>query len=141
MDAIKTQEIKELDEQMARGLPLFFRSAETLRVDELDNPDHGRTLLYGYTLERDSFHVYLKDKLIHVVIYDFDNRIIYSVAGFEIPVGGMVPTKRAYPAACDEQFCRLMIEKKQPISYTIYEDRQECDYHGELAEDLESPIA
>lgn len=140
MDSNQTEDIKRLDLEMSTALPLYFRSEATIRVDELDRQDQDRTLLWGYTIERDSFHVYLKDKLIHIVTYDDKDRILKAESGFEVPVQAVKPSKRAYPDGCDEQFCRLLIEKKQPISYTVFNERQAFQFHGALIEDLEHPL-
>ena len=76
-----------------------------------------RTLLYGYTCTRETFHVYLKNMKIHVVIYQ--NYYVCEIVKLknmrEIIVKSnidYIPDKRLYPEACDFEFCKLLEEKE-----------------------------
>lgn len=111
---------------------------QLIHVDELNNPDQDRTLLFGYTCERETFHVYLKDRQIHRVIYKHDGTLLSSISNVEVQVDLMAPDKRTYPAACDEQFCLLMHYKGQYVSYTTFEPRENIPFHGKLIEELVS---
>ena len=56
--------LKELEELNR----LEHKQFEIIKAEDMSNTED-RTLIYGYTCERESFHVYIKDKEIHVVIY------------------------------------------------------------------------
>ena len=90
--------------------------------------DH--TLIWGYTVDRESFHVYLKDGVIYKVIYD------YKCEPVNLPVNSMydvIPCKRAYPEACDYDFCRYIKAIGGAIPFTGYnEEREEKQFHGEV---------
>ena len=45
------------------------KEEEIICAEDLKPNLKDRTLLYGYTCERETFHVYIKDKEIHVVVY------------------------------------------------------------------------
>lgn len=107
-----------------------------ISVNELDNPGQDRTLLWGYTLDRSSFHVYIKGGVLHRVIYGNPNTLISHISGEELACENMAPSKRAYPAACDEQFSRLMHEKGQYVSYTTFAEREDIPFHGLVADEL-----
>lgn len=111
-------------------------SKAVINVAELDRSAEDRTLLWGYTLERDSFHVYIKDGVLHRVVYGYPNKLIIHIQGEELACASLAPCKRAYPAACDEQFSRLMLEKGQYISYTTFTEREDIPFHGLVADEL-----
>ena len=45
-----------------------------INIDDLTN-QKDRTLLYGYTCERDSWHVYIKNHKIYTIFYSFNGKI------------------------------------------------------------------
>ena len=58
-----------------------------------------RTLIWGYTTDRRSWHVYLKDGEIHSYVYGVHNGDSFtklSVSSNE----GYIPNKRLYPECC-----------------------------------------
>lgn len=86
-----------------------------------------RTLLYGYTCGRDTFHVYLKDGLIH--------RLVYSTAGNEITIveydyfrawdaHRLVPDKRVYPDSTDLLMARLLKDAGIDVPYLPFDDKR-----------------
>jgi hypothetical protein len=92
-----------------------------------------RTLLYGYTLDRDTWHVYIKNLEIHTVIYGYQQTpkevVIKSNQDF-------VPDKRLYPETCDYEFCailkRIGIEN---LPFTAFNDlREPKQYYGKILE-------
>lgn len=95
-----------------------------------------RTLLYGYTCERKTFHVYMKDMKIHTVIYDtdFSEKIQKPIHMKEVEIKSnydYVPDKRLYPECCDYQFCRLLKRLGIELPFTTYqEDRPVQDFYG-----------
>lgn len=74
---------------------------DLLLVDE----NQSTTLLYGYTMERDTFHIYLKDGLLHKAIYGhqevppgfFTKYTQDHISSNEMEASSLVPSKRAYP--------------------------------------------
>jgi hypothetical protein len=115
------------------------KKTQAIHVEELNDPDQDRTLLHGYTCDHYTFHVYLKDRQIHRVIYTL-GRLIEHISGVELDVDRMAPDKRTYPEACDEQFCFLMHFKNQYVSYTNFDpERKPAQFHGKLLEEL-SPV-
>lgn len=118
----------------------FCAGPKVLSASDLDNPDQGRTLLYGYTGDSDTFHVYLKGKLIHVTIYKNhygrspdDVRFTASHECLDL---NDIPGGHIYPAACDAQFCRLAINNGHGFSFAGFEAREDKPFHGKLIEDL-----
>jgi hypothetical protein len=106
-----------------------------------------RTLLYGYTCARDTWHVYLKNKRIVVVKYNNE----YS-RGTAIPKNmtyinvksnlGFVPDKRLYPERCDYEFCLLLKSKGIELPFTSWNDEvtETKTYYGFTIEDTSSFI-
>lgn len=92
-----------------------------LRVEDLQDK-RPRTLLYGYTLERDTFHLYLgADAQLHRVIYDHHNAVTQYKTGAELPLEDCFPDKRAYPARCDYEACSRLVAAGVRISFTGYD--------------------
>lgn len=99
----------------------------TLRRDELTGPD--RTLAFGYTCNRASWHVYLRDGLVHVLVYDavaktaarHEARTTWSVAD-------LVPDKRLYPESTDPAFARLLISRGAQLPFTTFNEARHARY-------------
>ena len=89
-----------------------------------------RTLLYGYTCERDTWHVYLKDGVIYTVVYGFKKNPVEC----EVTCNSQyIPDKRLYPAKCDLEFCRLLKHAGEYLSFTTYmPDETVCEYWGAI---------
>ena len=111
--------------------------------DDLFPHFKNRTLLYGYTCDRETFHVYLKDKIIHTVIYITR----YSDDGKTTPIEmkeiiinsnrDYVPDKRLYPERCDYRFCRLLKGYDVDLPFTVWTDDIEVkDFYGFTLEDI-----
>ena len=65
-----------------------------------------RTLLFGYTGEKDTVHVYLADGIIHKVVYNFKGHLIeHKTQDQGLLFGECAAVKRLYPEACDFEFC------------------------------------
>ena len=102
-----------------------------------------RTLLYGYTCDRRTFHVYIKGMKIYTVIYDND----YSGDKIkpknikEISVKSnydYIPDKRLYPETCDYQFCKLLKNYDINLPFTGFnEERPVQDFYGFTLEDCQ----
>lgn len=92
-----------------------------------------RTLMYGYTIERKTFHVYLNTEgYIKCIVYGYDNDVEYTHVEDEngIEMEYLIPDKRAYPEACDFEFCNLLQSKGMSIPFTTYNEnrKQELIY-------------
>lgn len=97
-----------------------------------------RTLVYGYTCERDTFHVYLAEDGIHKVIYDHHGLIRQHVTEHDqIRASECVPDKRLYPEACDFEFCALLKRRGVTLPFTTWNDsRRPALFHGLRFEEL-----
>lgn len=95
-----------------------------------------RTLLYGYTCDRKTFHVYLKDMEIHVVTYftDYSGNTPKPVNLSEVFIKSnedFISNKRLYPETCDYHFCKLLKRKGIHLPFTTYnEKRPKTDFYG-----------
>lgn len=113
----------------------------TIGVCDLEDqgPQENRTLLFGYTCERDTFHVYLMDGEIHRVIYDFEGRLIDHICDEELEINFCIPNKRAYPERTDIGFATIVHERGGEIPFTTFTDNvpekkfygKVLDYNGE----------
>lgn len=109
-----------------------------IKVSDLNGGD--RTLLYGYDIDRDTWHIYLKDGRIHRHIYshigDEENKLRTLVHEQQESwiVSNLIPNKRAYPERTDYEFARIVTERGGDISFTTYdEDVEPKQYYGALA--------
>lgn len=105
-------------------------------VDEIMYEDADRTLLWGYDCDRNSWHVYLKDREIHRVVYTYDGNILASDADWSLPVEDLIPNKRLYPEACDAGFCALLRDKGACLPFTTFDDKRPArQFHGRILVD------
>lgn len=97
-----------------------------------------RTLIYGYTTDRNTFHVYLgNDGLIHVLAYSElyspdetvgDKPRFLIMHHSEGESGGVtenahfVPNKRVYPESCCLEFCSLLRRHGVSIPFAPFTD-------------------
>ncbi|HUS50109.1 MAG TPA: hypothetical protein VMZ91_08080 [Candidatus Paceibacterota bacterium] len=91
-----------------------------------------RTLVYGYDLERNTFHLYLKDNLFHRIIYNdkisdkIPTTIIDEDYNLEnIELHGCIPSKRVYPECSDSDFCKILISRGICVPFTKFTERKE----------------
>lgn len=125
-------------------------------IQELKPFIDNRTLLYGYTCKRETFHVYLKDQKIYTVIYETDYSINYekelesfmrgdprpkNMRQIEVKSNrDFVPDKRLYPERCDYHFCRLLKERGIELHFTHWSEEvlpNERGYYGFTLEDTD----
>lgn len=102
-----------------------------------------RTLIYGFTSERDTFHLYLDDQngsvTFNRVVYDSYNVIKKNISMFEMNEIGTVeclPDKRVYPAASDFEFCKILANKGRNIPFTTFDERPEMLFYGKKSHEL-----
>lgn len=101
--------------------------------DDLENKSD-RTLLYGYTCDRDTWHVYIKDEVIHTIWYNSreDDIVICELPNY-ISNEQYIPNKRLYPECCDFEFCSLLKNKEVHLPFTTWDDnrdREEEQFYG-----------
>lgn len=98
-----------------------------------------RTLLYGYTCNRLTWHVYIKDRIIHKVIYGMGYGVpdYKPVSEYQVESNhDYVPDKRLYPECCDYEFCALLRQKDVYLPFTLYtNNRHEETFYGLILED------
>ena len=96
-----------------------------------------RTLLYGYTLDRETWHVYLDDAgVIHRVVYHPDLMLSHQAGGFK-ENAELIPSKRLYPEHCDYEACVLLAKAGVSLPFTtLSEHISEKPFHGKTAEEM-----
>jgi hypothetical protein len=122
-----------MDKQEYDAVMLQGKRVPLVQAYLFAEPD--RTLLYGYTVEKHTFHVYLKDGLIHRVIYNQRDEVLDYQAHATWEAPSLVPDKRAYPERTDAGFARLMLHHRIDIHYMKFnQDRYDCfkdrKFHG-----------
>jgi len=113
-------------------------------IQELRPYIYNRTLLYGYTCERETFHVYLKDQKTYTVVYktDYSRGAPMPKNMRQIEVNSnrdFVPDKRLYPERCDYHFCRALKERGIDLPFTHWSEEiepNEKGYCGFTLEDI-----
>ena len=127
-----------------------FEEANILYAHNLRPYVYNKTLLYGYTCERETFHVYIKNEQIYVVVYnnDYSTDKIKPKNMRQIKVTSnhdYVPDKRLYPERCDYNFCMLLKERGVNLPFTTWSDPVEIDledprypYYGFTLENVEN---
>lgn len=113
-------------------------------IQELRPYIYNRTLLYGYTCERETFHVYLKDQKIYTVVYktEYSRGAPMPKNMRQIEVNSnrdFVPDKRLYPERCDYHFCRALKERGIDLPFTHWSEEiepNEKGYYGFILEDI-----
>lgn len=97
-----------------------------------------RTLAYGFTTDRETFHAYLaEDGNVVRVIYDHDGLLV----DIKTEVDGLlmtecVPNKRMYPERCDFEFCQLLMARQVYLPFTMYKMLAQETWYGKKLEDL-----
>ncbi|WP_315921543.1 hypothetical protein [Mesorhizobium sp. SP-1A] len=96
-----------------------------------------RTLLFGYTVERETHHVYQEDGELHLVVYKGDV-LIHHERGASLPAENLVPNKRLYPERCDYVFSRMLKTLGFSLPFTNYaaERTKNDKLHGLRLQDL-----
>lgn len=99
-----------------------------------------RTLLFGYTCNRESWHVYLRNRLIHLYVYTgFPGQDPVRYEALEAwDVRELIPDKRVYPESTDAGFARAVRRMGIPVPYLLFDDerwsrRAHKLFHGEVA--------
>jgi hypothetical protein len=127
---MQLDQYKEL--QQVRRIPEVVLKGEDLKNQS------DRTLLWGYTCERHSWHVYLEDGIIYKVMYGFGDDILsFEDEQYVRQNTEYVPDKRLYPEACDFEFCELLKERGVNLPFTTFNaERGEAQFHGKTRNEL-----
>ncbi len=120
------------DEEFERLRLIHPPKPSTLAGRSLQNQTN-RTLIYGYTTDRRSHHVYLFDGNIYGVVYRKDSALFRIFAHDN---SCFVPTKRIYPGACDFEFCALLAQLGVRLPFTTRSGGRDLSlkYHGATLE-------
>ena len=115
-----------------------------ITADDLRPYLYDKTLMYGFTCERKTFHVYVKNGEIYVVTYnnDYSTDKVRPKNMEQIVVNSnydYVPDKRLYPERCEYHFCKMLKEKGVHLPFTTwnYDVDNNCKYYGFTLEDME----
>lgn len=126
-----------------------FEEANIIYAHDLRPYAYNKTLLYGYTCERETFHVYIKNEQIHTVVYNTEyfrgEAVPKNIRELVIKSNhDYVPDKRLYPERCDYNFCKLLKERGVQLPFTTWSEPVEIDledsrypYYGFTLEDTE----
>ncbi len=105
---------------------------DIILIDDFSNIS-ARTLMYGYTLDNDTIHLYLKDgKFIKTQGDKIDQQ--YHIND-TINIQSVMPSKRVYPESMDEEFFKLLLQRDISIPFTSYnteryEKLKNLTFHG-----------
>ena len=102
-----------------------------------------RTLLYGYTCARDTYHVYLDGEgCVNKFIYDYHNKTLFHkkyevLTNVDLP--DLIPDKRVYPESTDYEFLLILLTNQVYVPFTCYDEERyesvkDLQYHGEIYE-------
>lgn len=124
-----------MNEQQVTFLKQLLETTKTVSVWELKNKKD-RTLIYGYTTDRHTFHLYLKNEKFFVAIYNHDKTFLSKQTTETLNVEDCFPNKRIYPESCDFEFAILLASKNARPTYLAFnpdrfEKVKDLQYHGE----------
>lgn len=116
-----------MNKQEFDALKQVGEKVQVLTIEDLTDKTP-RTLLYGYTTNRWTWHVYLSEDGIEAICYrepnDLNSITIEENSDF-------VPNKRLHPEACDFEFCQLLKQEGIPLPFTTWnEEREEKTFYG-----------
>ncbi|MFB8310284.1 hypothetical protein ACFC5T_17175 [Streptomyces sp. NPDC055961] len=91
-------------------------------VDTQDIPGAERTLLLGYTCDRDTWHVYVRGAYLHVLVYNHVTRVVVRYEKhFHWQAADLVPDKRVYPESTDLEFARLLTSHGVDLQFASFD--------------------
>lgn len=100
-------------------------------------PAHPRTLTYGYTIERDTVHVYIHDGEIHYLRTNSARGVLDHQHGASLPAPLLKPSKRAMPEHTDLDFAIAMADLQVPLTFTTYAERRYDPFECGRADNLD----
>ena len=107
----------------------------TISVNDLSELNE-KTLLFGYMTNRDTFHVYLRNGLLHKVIYSYNSDEAHTYeSGKTLNLEGITPNKRLYPEKCDLEFCSLLTKAGVYLPFTTFtEGDVQKTFYGQVVQ-------
>lgn len=91
-----------------------------ITADVLGGED--RTLLRGYTCDRDTWHVYLKDGDIHLLVYSYPDVVVrHEARDSWMNPEDLVPDKRVYPESTCFRFARELQVRGVRVPYLRFD--------------------
>ena len=81
------------------------------------------TLLYGYDVDRNSFHVYLDGDKIHRLVFKGDRMVEYGAQAAWL-TEKLIPNKRVYPEYTDRDFTDMVLSRGVQIPFTTWDDNR-----------------
>lgn len=112
----------------------FEKKEHLLCEEDFDNKED-RTLIYGYTCDRETFHVYFKNKKIRVIKYGGYKNIPLTEINPKTNQD-FIPDKRVYPDASDYNFCLKLREFGYEIPFTSYKTFAKETFYAKIIEDF-----
>jgi hypothetical protein len=119
-----------------KNTPITFRMVAASDIKGSD-----RTLAYGYTCDRYTWHAYLQSDLIHVLVYSESigkpDRIIEYAGHNRWTPKDLIPDKRIYPESMDKEFAYILLDRGVDVPYTTFDvDRYQrvknLRFHGAI---------
>lgn len=113
----------------------------TVNAAYFTGPD--RTLLYGYTCDREAWHVYLENDTINLVKYRSAGKLSSAASADEWVASELVPDKRVYPESTDVEFALKLRSMGVAVPYrpfmnSRYEAGKDRAFHGFRLSDFPS---
>lgn len=111
-------------------------ASPTVSVYELENKTP-RTLLFGYDVNRVTYHVYLYAGSICWFVYKESTGLERFAEGITMPAASLIPDKRLYPNRCDFEFCKLLRSKGLNLCFTTYDENiEKTRYYGRRMDEV-----
>lgn len=97
-----------------------------------------RTLVYGYTADKDTLHVYLEAGVIHKVVYNFKGELLlHKTERDGLMYAECAQAKRIYPETCDFDFCALLKRRGVALSFYVWANNRElAAFYGKRRAEL-----
>lgn len=116
-----------MDRETFEALPTVAENVPEVSISDVG--PHDRTLLYGYSIDRHSWHVYVQGGEIHLCVYASDGWVEEHTAAETWPARNLIPDKRVYPHATEAGFARLLLSRGVSIPFTTFRD-DNADWTG-----------
>lgn len=81
-----------------------------------------KTLLYGYTCEKKSWHIYKKDGLLHKLVYGYPAFFISYDARESFILSDLIPDKRVFPECTDFHLAKMFLAASIDVPYLPFDN-------------------
>lgn len=116
--------------QLDRGLP------KRITLNDLTDKTP-RTLVYGYTCSRDTWHLYLTEQgMFELAVYDHDGFHVDSWTVESVLPNECLPDKRIYAQKSDFEFCQLLMHCGERLPFTTFEPVEPAQFYGKHVAEL-----